>query len=365
MTLAIVVGTRPEHIKVAPLVRLLRSSMDLDVRYLWTGQHGDPAMTPSGVAPGLNWPTPEPFDGDLDATLRAVKAGAVLVQGDTLSALNGAKAAKRLGLPIIHLEAGMRSWEPDQIEEDIRIRIDRLADLMLCAAPLSAAFCMASTSHKNMIKITGQTGLDSLVEAADAEVAQMATPATRWVLVTLHRRELVDQSDKTDAVVRGIGTTLNRHDWLGVWPVHPRTADRSGGAVETWHRLGHRSCDPVSYPAIAHTLMSGRRPRFVVTDSGGLVEECYYLGIPCVIVRPATERWEALAEGRAYLVNPTMAAETQPHEMDSAIRWAEWMGWRLPGLTYGNPQDPCVVMRPTSRAADAVMEWLLQRGIER
>jgi UDP-N-acetylglucosamine 2-epimerase (non-hydrolysing) len=373
--IVVVAGTRPEHLKVAEVIRELRGC-GRKVRYVWTGQHTSPSLAADvfaatdGPYPDvvLPWPAVKARSGrsprvGADKPPQLVWAAAlwsasaiephladaalVLVQGDTASALAGALAAKRVGgLPLAHLEAGLRSYDWTMPEEHVRVAIDAEADLLLCPSPLAAATCRieraaltAKRGRRGAARIAhvGQTGIDSLVRAATADrdwpsfragiEALFAADEGRWALVTLHRAALTDDPALLRATVASIAGACVEAGYRPVWATHPRVTGNPGHAkaLSAFLALGGRVIDPLGYRTLAALLLardgrgevSGFADRaIVVTDSGGLAEDAAYARVPVVIVRPTTERQELLA---AF---PWRVGIAAPGWDDSAMRGA-------------------------------------------
>ena len=338
-TICVVAGTRPEHIKLASVIRMLRSpEFGFTVKYIWSGQHYSDSLSDdvfratNGPNPDvvLEWPTGIPAEGPpwfghlphdvlTAARLSAYKirphiegADLVLVQGDTASAIAGAMAAKDIGTTILlaHLEAGLRSHDWTMPEEHVRVLIDRVADVLLCPSPLSAATCKLERSAlvaagagqpPSMVAVVGQTGIDSLV-AALADAAPSALDIVGpWALLTLHRAALVDDPALLRRTVETVACACVDRQVTPVWATHPRvtTDPRHADAVQAFVDHGGKVVPPLDYRFLAHKLyepLDAANPlRVVITDSGGLAEDAAYMDVPTVIVRPTTERAELLA----------------------------------------------------------------------
>lgn len=314
----VVAGTRPEAIKLGPVVAEL-DRRGLLAGYVWTGQHYSPGLV--GFLAACPWPAPsvvlEPWPAGrgrgwvltrlvprLAEVVRGLDPAAVLVQGDTDSGVAGGWAAERLGLPLAHLEAGLRSWDPGQVEERGRRWLDRRAGLLLCPSPLAAAFARVDAPAAR-VEVVGQTGLEALAEVAERDPAPASDRP--WALITLHRSEMVDPPGLLASVLQACLSAVGDQGLRPVWLGHPR-------AVPVAAEAGLPApSDPMPYPRLAGIMLHpARRPALVLTDSGGLVEEAYAAGIPCAVLRPSTERWEPVAEGRAAMVPPRRAADMLP-----------------------------------------------------
>ena len=305
-----ILGTRPELIKILPCVEALQAK-GLNVETLSTGQHATlidlTANGPTGI-PSLGIAS----DGTLlrfvsraRAALRAKllaegKPRAILVQGDTMSAFVGAEIATEFGVPLAHVEAGVRSHDRNEPwpEELIRVEIDRVA---------TWRYAPTERAYKNLIAeglvgdIVGNTSIDAL------RLYTTATPRTEAsdrILMTLHRRELRDAPNALDLLAALLESIARLH--VGVtWLVHPGMNATLGklrlpSNLYVRPPLSHRECA---------TLLAESRGLF--TDSGGLVEEAASLGGPTVIWRAANDRPEAVEAGIAMQVAPSDAHATR------------------------------------------------------
>lgn len=362
-TVLVVAGTRPEWQKLAPVIAALRAK-NVSTEFLWTGQHTDVGMT-SGFAEGLGWPEPDgrvQWSGGGEAPAmewwrtehKSSAPAMVLVQGDTASGLLGALMKRHWKRALLcHLEAGLRSWEDDLPEEKVRRAIDREADLLLCPSKLAAAHAHVDRKAESVVFATGQTGLDALHAARGRAVPYAGSDP--WIFLTVHRAAM-DDPDQLRGVLAGVVRARSR---LGcsrvVWPMHPRVASRSNAVVQEFAKY-IEVVPPMSYRQVVGRLTAPGRPMAVVSDSGGLVEESCYLGIPTAIVRPATERWELVARGDAILVRPEHAEDYLAERLADLVK-------RGPGARsgkdkgraspYGSP-NACHNETPTGRAVAAI-----------
>lgn len=362
--IVVVAGTRPEHIKLAPVIRELRA-MGRHVRYVWTGQHSDAPLAADvfaatgGPTPdvSLRWPgiragrgRPSKIDRDHHPSLVWANARAsaekirpyidgldlVLVQGDTASALAGAFAAQRSNVRLAHLEAGLRSHDWTMPEEHVRVEIDREADLLLTPSEACSATCRieraglvartGSVARAGEVETVGQTGIDSLLFAAwddgqqggelAARRADLLGPSGRIALVTLHRAALADDPPLLRRTMRGILDACATRRFQVVWALHPRVVGdvRHAKTSDDVIDAGGRTVDPIDYRVIAGTLLLPKLAdrMVVITDSGGLAEDAAFAGVPVVIVRPSTERQELLSMvgSRTSIVAPSVAPAT-------------------------------------------------------
>jgi UDP-N-acetylglucosamine 2-epimerase (non-hydrolysing) len=311
--IAVVVGTRPEIVKLAHIVRMLGSRAQL----LHTGQHADKEL--SGVffsAAGL--PAPQTMPGicgqprhvqvgkmveHLGALFARRPPAAVLVQGDTNTALAGAQAGNYAGVPVAHVEAGLRSFDRNMPEEINRCVIGVLADLHCAPTKRAVANLVAEGVPAGRIVLTGNTIVEATLdtmpgdEAAWAIVSGAGAEPGQYVLATIHRPENTDDPLRLRIVL----DELSKLGLPVLFPLHPRTrlaAERHGlsTALDRFQLL----------PPVDHRTFLGlaRHARLLVSDSGGVQEECTVLKRPLIVVRNSTERPESIDAGFAHLVQP-------------------------------------------------------------
>jgi UDP-GlcNAc3NAcA epimerase len=299
-----VIGNRPQFVKAAPLSVALRDA-GIDEVVVHTGQHWDPELSAVFFEElGLDEPDHE-LDlrtADIDTIttmLEEVVAGgrfdAVLVYGDTNSTAAGARAGAAAGVPVVHVEAGLRSGDLSMPEERNRIEVDRVAALLFCPDDRSVELLAAE----------GVPGRALAVGDVMADAARLFAPLARerippphpprsYVVATLHREANV-QEERLARIVSG----LNRIDEPVVLPAHPRTRDTlARAAIEVAPHL--RLCGPMGYLAFAS---AASQARVIVTDSGGLQKEAYWYGVPCVTARPSTEWVDTVEHGANVLVD--------------------------------------------------------------
>lgn len=322
----IMVGTRPEAVKVAPVVRAAAAAPDLDLVVEWTGQHGE-LLVPH--APGLGAPAPPvpALGSDAEALpLRVAHAverhrpDALLAQGDTDSVLATARVAHDKGIPFVHLEAGLRSgcMQHPWPEESNRVRITGLSALHLAPTASAAANLREEGVGAGDIVVTGNTVVDQ-VEAVLASLPRNSPTPQRLaglrgsprVLFTHHRRESLPAG--AEAVAAGVAAIAAAHPSVQiVMPRHPNPA------VQAAQRALDGLTNVTTLPPLKHPelLWLLRSCRFAITDSGGIQEEAPSVGVPVLVTRQATERHEALERGWAQLVGWD-AAQLHTH----ASRW--------------------------------------------
>jgi UDP-GlcNAc3NAcA epimerase len=312
VSLTVCFGTRPQVIKASVLLPALRARWP--VTTIDTGQHYDYELNRL-LYEQLEIPAPDHFleVGSADpanqtaavlvrtaAILRRDSPAAVVVIGDTNSTLGCALAAKKENLPLVHVEAGLRSIEPNLPEEINRRIVDSIADL-LCAPSQSAAARLRAEGVPGAIDTTGDVARDALLR--HLPLARSAKIAQPFVLATLHRAALTDDPSALESVVYGMGE-------LGmpvIFAVHPRTRS----ALERYGLLESIPQSVSIRPPMGYleAIAAVRDAAVIVTDSGGLQREAYWLGTPCVTVRRETEWVETVECGANSLVPPLEARE--------------------------------------------------------
>jgi UDP-GlcNAc3NAcA epimerase len=312
MKVVSIVGARPQFIKAAAFSRVLRRTHEEFL--LHTGQHYDYAM--SGVFfDGLEIPRPDINLGvgsgthgsqtgamlsRIEDVLLSQRPEWVVVFGDTNSTLAGALAAAKLHIPIVHVEAGLRSYNRRMPEEINRVAVDHMSSLLLCPS-VTAMRNLAAEGIVQNAHLVGDIMLDVLNWAKERITATPPETLTQlelfeagYVLATVHR------SDNTDDAKRlsGILSAINALSEPVVFPVHPRARK---ALFEGGHKMGPliKLIDPVGYLEMVSLIRSARR---VLTDSGGLQKEAYWLGVPCVTLRDETEWVETVEVGWNRLV---------------------------------------------------------------
>jgi UDP-N-acetylglucosamine 2-epimerase (non-hydrolysing) len=321
MRIVTVLGTRPEVIKLAPVVKELARRPETESVLVCTGQHRemvDQMLALFDLVPDVDLGVMRPDQRLSDLTAELVRGLGdrfahlrpdwVVVQGDTSTTLCGALAAFYEGVPIAHVEAGLRSGDNRAPfpEEANRRLVTRLADLHLCPTPRSVANLHAESVPEEQVVVTGNTVIDALLWAVDrARALSPLVPRTRQrrILLTLHRRE--SHGDAMRRVCDAVRAVALRGDTEIVFPVHRSPPVREVVLAELHGVDGVHLCDPLDYLSLVHVLDSCD---LVLTDSGGLQEEAPTLGKPVLVLRDTTERAEAVDAGVARLVGTTPAA---------------------------------------------------------
>jgi UDP-N-acetylglucosamine 2-epimerase (non-hydrolysing) len=330
----VVLGTRPEAVKLFPVVRALEKDARLDVAVAVTGQHKemvDQILEPFGIRPRANLDIMEPGQSlngiasrvlpRLDALYGEMEPRVVIVQGDTTSAFCAALAAFHRRILVAHVEAGLRSYNRfhPYPEESNRRMIGAVADLHLAPTSRSAECLLREGIPRDDIVITGNTAVDSLLEVlrdprppTKPFAAEIETRGDgRIVLITVHRRESWADGGAQgplpiDQIFEAIAGAAAEHSSVDfIYPVHrnPRVREPASKAFRGLKNV--HVLDPLPYIPFVRLMA---RATVILTDSGGIQEEAPSLGVPVLVVRETTERPEGLEHGTNRLVGTRAAA---------------------------------------------------------
>jgi UDP-N-acetylglucosamine 2-epimerase (non-hydrolysing) len=311
-----VVGARPNFMKAAPVWQGLAAAR-LPQELVHTGQHYDATLS-AAFFDVLDLPPPDRHFGvgsgthavqtaavmtQLDALLAERAVGAVVVYGDVNSTLGAALVAAKRGVPLAHVEAGLRSRDRTMPEEHNRVVVDHVAELLLTSTREADANLAHEGIPSERIVFAGNTMVDSLLQhveraALRGTAARLGLGDSRYALVTLHRPALTDDPALLSVAAASLEALAARLPV--VFPLHPRTRSR----LEALGLLGglERTCtmtEPLDYLDFVCLLRSATA---VLTDSGGIQEEATILGVPCFTLRENTERPITLTEGTNTLL---------------------------------------------------------------
>jgi len=321
---AVVLGTRPEIIKLAPLIRELERN-NIEFFILHTGQHYSYSMDRIFFEQ-LELPDPR-YKLDVGSGTHAVQTAkmllgveralvketpdVVVVQGDTNSTLAGALAAVKLQIPVAHVEAGLRSFDVRMPEEINRTLVDHVSTLLFAPTQLSKRN-LEREGITEGVYVTGNTIVDAvqryapLVDGAELPV----DPPSEYALLTLHRQENVDNPQRLANALKGVGMVAEKLGLPVLFPAHPRTrvrmAEHGIRAPE-----GVMLLEPLGYFQFLKLLKGAE---VVLTDSGGVQEEACTLRVPCVTLRHSTERPETV-----YVGANTVAGLVPEHVLEKTL----------------------------------------------
>lgn len=311
-----IVGARPEFIQAMPVSQALRLSHDEVLVH--TGQHYDYQMsqrffdelaipTPRynlAVGAGSHAQQTAEILLRLEPILLAEKPDAVIVRGDTNSTLGAALVTSKLQLPLIHIEAGERSYNRAMPEEINRLLVDAIADCHFCVSQ-KAVTQLAQEGKTHTVYWVGDVMLDALRQVLpmaakrSALLTRLGVRPEQYGLVTLHRARNVDQPARLHQILQ----TFNQLEEPVIFPVHPRTR-QAITQLELTLADHIQMIEPVGY---LDMLMLAANARIIATDSGGLQREAFYLLTPCLTLREETEWTETVATGWNFLVGADAA----------------------------------------------------------
>ncbi len=307
---AVILGTRPEIIKMQPVMKELESRPGIDLKFIHTGQHYDYNMSAVFIKE-LELPSPDIFlnvKSDLpgaqlskiiarsEKAIRKLKPTAVLVLGDTNSALGAALATAKMKLPLGHVEAGCRSFDRNMPEEQNRVLVADLATHHFSPTANCRQNLLREGISGEAIHLTGHPiadlleGIQNVID--DGAIRKYELTKNEYYLVTLHREENVENLDRLKNILTAVSSISERNKVI--FPVHPHTMK----SIRKYHLMKYiRNCiiiEPVGYLT---GLALIRNARMALTDSGGIQQEAAILGTPCLTLRTITEWVETVEKG--------------------------------------------------------------------
>lgn len=328
MRICIILGTRPEIIKMSPIIRECEKR-NFDYFILHTGQHYSYELDKK-IFEELALPQPK-YNLDVGSGSHAIQTGKimagvekilieekpdiVLVQGDTNTVLAGALAAAKLHIKIGHVEAGLRSFDRNMPEEINRVIADHISDYLFIPTELARGHLIKEGIDENKIVPTGNTIVDSVfqnLEIAKEKVKildELHLKQKNYFLVTSHRQENVDEKSKLKNILESLEIFAHEYSLPIIFPIHPRTKKM----IEQFgfDLTGIQAIAPLGF---LEFLQLEANAKLVLTDSGGVQEETCILGVPCITLRENTERPETLA------VKSNMLAGTNTNNILNSTR---------------------------------------------
>ena len=325
MKIAIVVGTRPEIIKMSPIIRECQKQ-NLNYFIIHTGQHYSYEMDriffeelelpePKynlNVGSGSHAEETSKILTGIEKVLINENPSVVLVEGDTNTVLAGALAATKLHIGVGHVEAGMRSYDKNMPEEINRILTDHISDYLFASTGNARKILLGEGISGEKVFVTGSTIVEAVsrhVEIASKRTCFELEPSS-YFLVTSHRAENVDVPERLSNILKGVGGLCQEFKLPVIYPVHPRARknlERFGVSIPT----GVRLINPAGY---LEFLQLEQNARLILTDSGGVQMEACILHVPCITLRSYTE-WVETAE-----IGANMLAGCEPESILGATR---------------------------------------------
>ena len=314
MATGIILGTRPEIIKMSPIIREYRRR-GLDHFVIHTGQHYSYELDGSFFD-----------DLELDEPMHNLKVGSgsqasqtgrimakvekvlqgdcdlVLVQGDTNTVLAGALAAAKLNIPVGHVEAGLRSYDRTMPEEINRVVADHVSELLFAPTETAKNNLLKEGISEHSVHVTGNTVVDAvhqnltIAKKRSTIMDALYLASRKYIVVTTHRAENVDNPEKLRGIIEGLDLVSEYFNIPLIFPIHPRTRKMMNKYKITPRKV--TVIPPVGY---LDFLVLEANASLILTDSGGVQEESCILGVPCVTLRENTERPETLDVGSNLL----------------------------------------------------------------
>jgi UDP-N-acetylglucosamine 2-epimerase (non-hydrolysing) len=339
----IVLGTRPEIIKLAPVIDACEAR-DIAYSVVHTGQHYseeldtvffDQLELPApdhnlGVGSGSQSEQTGAMIRTIETVLLDEQPELVLVQGDTNSVLAGAIAASKLDCEVGHVEAGLRSFDRSMPEEINRVLADHAADYLFAPTEQAASYLHDEGVPDEFVHVTGNTIVDAVTSYRDlaaeksAVLETLGLDAGEFCLLTAHRAENVDDRERFESLLDGVAHFARESDLDVVYPVHPRAAERLGA----FDIVLPDEITPIDSQDFLDFLRLESTAKLVLTDSGGVQEETCILGTPCVTLRDNTERPETVEVGanRVVGVAPDSVVAGARAALDSPNDWTNPFG---------------------------------------
>ncbi|MEQ8554300.1 MAG: UDP-N-acetylglucosamine 2-epimerase (non-hydrolyzing) [Cyclobacteriaceae bacterium] len=337
MKIITVIGARPQFIKAAPLSKVFQNSKDINELLIHTGQHYDENMS-SIFFKDMGIPRPK-YQLNIGSGTHGYQTGNMLIEiekilleerpdftlvyGDTNSTLAGALASGKLNIPVVHVEAGLRSFDTNMPEEKNRVIVDHISSLLCATSDESLKNLSNEGIAKEKVRNVGDIMYDSFLMFREYAVAS-ALESRDYVLVTIHRAENTDVAKKLTNIVEGL-LKISKSQKV-IFPLHPRTKaklvalglyDKLSASVEL--------IEPVGFLEMLSLLNNAQ---LVMTDSGGLQKEAYYARKLCLTLRDSTEWVETINHGYNSLVDVSdfesiVSAYNQAKSKLDGITWKE------------------------------------------
>jgi len=339
-------GTRPEIIKIAPIVRECVKNF-IPITLIHTGQHYSEDMDSIFLA-DLEMP---PVDYNLrvgsgshavqtagmitaiEETLLREKPAVVVVQGDTNSVLAGAIVAAKLQIPVAHVEAGLRSYDRTMPEEINRIMTGSVATLHFAPTETSKRNLLREGVDESTVYVTGNSIVDVIYQnkvlaETRSTIREKLNLSKPFVLVTVHRAENTDNKDRLEQIIRALKSIAITHNVTLVWPMHPRTKKQIDifRLTKLLKTIGDAHIiEPVNFFDMMALQLNSK---LIITDSGGVQEEACILGVPCVTLRTSTERPESIDVGANMLAgfDRETIKMAVAHMLESSCDWVNPFG---------------------------------------
>lgn len=338
MKISIILGTRPEIIKMSSIIRYCKEKK-IDYFIIHTNQHYSENMD-SIFFEELKLPKPKynlninqcshaEMTGrmliEIEKILIKEKPNIVLVEGDTNTVLAGGLCASKMNIKIGHVEAGLRSYDRNIPEETNRIITDYISDYLFCPTNLQKEILLKEGTSKEKIFVTGNTIVDAVYQNIKiAEEKINNEDKEDYFLLTLHRQENVDNQKKIKSIFNGLEKVYEKYRIKIIFPIHPRTKNKIK-EFQLKIPKGIELIEPIGY---LEFLLMEKNAKLILTDSGGIQEEACILKVPCVTLRENTERPETIKIGANIVAgtNPTRILNSVDKMLNKKRNWVNPFG---------------------------------------
>jgi len=343
MRLSIILGTRPEIIKISPIIRKCED-LNLDYFIIHTGQHYSYNMDKLlfeqlelpkpkynlDVGSGTHGEQTGKMLAGIEKILQEENPDVVLVEGDTDTVLAGALAAYKLQIKIAHIEAGLRSYDRRMPEEINRILTDHCSDLLFPPTEKSKEILLKEGFNEKTIFMTGNTIVDAVyqnIKLADNKVnilKDFNLEQRDYLLITVHREENVDIKENLEGILKGLGLLSKEFNLPIIYPIHPRTRNR----LEEFNMSIPEGIKLIEPTGFLEFMQLEANARLILTDSGAVQEEACILKVPCVTLRYNTERPETIDVGGNILAGtyPEKILECSKIMLNKERNWENPLG---------------------------------------
>lgn len=356
LKIILVAGARPNFIKIASLMRAFAPDSEMEPVLIHTGQHYDETMSelffeqlgiPSphvnlGVGSGSHAAQTAAVMRLFEPAILELRPDAVLVVGDVNSTVACGLVAAKMRIPLVHVEAGLRSFDRSMPEEINRVVVDAISDLLFCSEPSGVENLRREGIPEERIFLVGNVMIDTLLQhrerARQSQILKtLGLEARTYATLTLHRPSNVDDPSALQRIVEAVG--LIQAERPVIFPAHPRTRKKlaEAGLEERIRGMPHlRLIEPLGYLDFLQVMASSL---LVLTDSGGIQEETTVLGVPCLTLRENTERPITLEVGTNHLVgtDPGRIMTTYKDILEGKVRPI-----KIPPLWDGKAADRIV-----------------------
>lgn len=337
MRITTVIGARPQFIKAAVLSRALKNAHQIEEKIIHTGQHYDKIMSAVffdelsipkpdynlGIGGGTHGQNTGRMIEKIESVLMDEQPDYILVYGDTNSTLAGALSAAKLHIPVIHIEAGLRSYNRKMPEEINRVLTDHIADLLFCPTQQAMDNLSQEGVSRDKIHLVGDVMYDTtLLFAEQAQkkseiLSQLNLEPKQYILATIHRQENTNNKDRLAAIMEGLSTQSK----AVILPLHPRTAN----LLNDYKLTIPQSITVIKPVGYLDMVMLEMNSALIVTDSGGIQKESFFHKVPCVTCRSKTEWTELVELGVNKLSSPSDLYDNIQQALSTPIADSVWL----------------------------------------